>query len=698
MEENMPKQFEKKRQEQRASRATNQAHHKTNPTTRNKSNINRESIRRSSIEETEKLDKTEKRPLREAREKRKSAPVYLRDEFEEMLLEAENEPEIEYINTSGRNQRKTRSIKNRKKKNLNWIFAVIAVLAVLTFMGVVVGVLYEQRYGLSDEEMSADKYYNLSSGDDLVVILDEEIIGIQGMVYNGATYLPYDFIIENLNSRFYWDTNANNLLYTLENGTVVASLGDSSYEQSNQNIETNYQIIKTVGQSVYVAVEYVELFTDISYETYEEPYRLVITSEWGAVDIFTAKNDTQVRYQAGVKSPIISHITAGDQLFSMDEVIDGWTKVCTLDGFIGYVQTKNLNEMEELVRSSDFEEQVYTNISLDYTINMVWHQVGSQQANDTLLTSIADTSGLTTIAPTWFFINSTDGEVVSYASTTYVNYVHQLGIDVWAVLNDFDGAIGSQAETYEVLSNTEARTQVINSIVAEAIRTGIDGINVDIEHVSTEAGVHYVQFLRELSVKCRQNGLVLSVDNYVPKSYNMHYDFEEQGIIVDYVVIMGYDEYYGGSLEAGPVSSIGYVEDGITSMLSMVSADKIISGIPFYCRLWEETDKTEEELAAQEGTQEGEYLTNVSSTAYGMPNAQNLVNNVGAEAVWDTELMLYFATWESGDTTYKIWLEDVTSIEAKLELMQQYNLAGTAAWKLTLEDSAVWAVIEKYVN
>ncbi len=100
-------------------------------------------------------------------------------------------------------------------------------------------------------------------------------------------------------------------------------------------------------------------------------------------------------------------------------------------------------------------------------------------------------------------------------------------------------------------------------------------------------------------MKCRQNGLVLSVDNYVPKSLITQYDRKEQGIVADYVVIMGYDEYYGGSPEAGPVSSYNYVKEGIEETLKEVPAKKVISGIPFFTRLWKETPKTEEELASE---------------------------------------------------------------------------------------------------
>ena len=96
-----------------------------------------------------------------------------------------------------------------------------------------------------------------------------------------------------------------------------------------------------------------------------------------------------------------------------------------------------------------------------------------------------------------------------------------------------------------------------------------------------------MEFLRVLSISCRANNLVLSVDNYVPKNYNAHYNWKEQGIVADYVIIMGYDEHYGGSQEPGSVASIGFVEEGISTMVQSVPAEKVINAVPFYTRIWE---------------------------------------------------------------------------------------------------------------
>ena len=210
--------------------------------------------------------------------------------------------------------------------------------------------------------------------------------------------------------------------------------------------------------------------------------------------------------------------------------------------------------------------------------------------------------------------------------------------------------------------------------------------------------MHYIQFVRELSVKCRENNLVLSVDNYVPKPYNTQYDLKEQAAVADYVFIMAYEEHTDGSNEAGSVASISYLENGVTDALKLVPKEKLVAAIPFFTRLWKETPKTEEELAAEAGTEAADYPNSVSSQALGMDEAAQADQNAGVTEQWDDETKQNFASWTSGDTTYSIWPEDEKSMENKLQLMKKNKLAGTAEWALGQENSDIWQLIQKYVN
>ena len=605
----------------------------------------------------------------------------------------------------GQRKRSRRARRRRRNAVIRWIIFIILIFAAIG------GFLIWQRYGASNEKADLEQYYGLDQEDEIAVVVNNEVVRedsdtqaedsetapAAGKVYDGQYYIEYSVVRDRINKRFYWDPNENILLYTLPDGNVSVEVGNSEYTELTETKSVDYTILKTEGRTAYIALPFIQEYTNMEYEVYDNPGRAVITSEWGEIQTAEIKRDTQVRYQGGVKSPILTEISKNSKVVVLEDEND-WMKVGTEDGFIGYVKTSTLSDITTETTSREFEEPVYTNISKDYTVNMAWHNVSNSDANSYILETIAGTKGLTTIAPTWFNLADTEGNISSLADADYVNYAHQSNLEVWAVLRDFHGGINFYDETYDVLSYTSKRTKIINQVIANAIETGIDGINLDFELVSTECGEHYIQFVRELSVRCRQNGLVLSVDNYVPQPYNEHYDIEEQGTVADYVVIMGYDEHTEGSYEAGSVASISYLKNGITDALESVPAEKLIAGVPFFTRLWFETPKTEEDIAEEAGTEAASYPDKVTSSAYGMSEAAQVVKDAGVQPQWDEETMQNYAEWEADGGTYKIWLEDDQSLEEKLKVIKSNNLAGVAEWSLGMEDSGVWDLILQYVN
>lgn len=604
-------------------------------------------------------------------------------------------------------KRQGRGQQSKRKRQRNLIIK--GALLIILVVGAIVAAFLWKRYSPSKEKYDLKKYYGIENEGQLAITIDDQVVEPHGNIADGKAYIQYDVVRKYINSRFYWDPNENVLLYTLPNDTVTVEVGSKDYNVSKEKKSEDYVILRTEGSTAYIALDFIQQYTNIEYELYNEPSRVMIVSDWGETTVASVKRNTQVRYQGGVKSPILTEVKKKDEV-TVIESEQNWKKVRTKDGLIGYIKNSSLKKEETKKISRAFEEQKFTNISKDYTINMAWHNVTNTDANNSVLQRIAESKGLTTIAPTWFHVKDTDGNMDSIASADYVNYAHQAGIEVWAAIRDFDGGINSYEESYEMLRYTSKRETLINQLISEALRVGVDGINVDFEKISEECGEHYIQFIRELSVRCRQNGIVLSIDNYVPKGYNMQYDRKEQGIVADYVVIMGYDEHYAGSPVAGPVSSYNFVKEGIEETIKQVPASKVISGIPFFTRLWEERPKTAEELAAESGSEDGENKDeaagsegadssiSVSSEAYDMETAKNKITEAGVELTWDEDAQQNYATWTVGDATYKMWLEDEQSIEPKLKLMKEHKLAGTATWALGQERAEVWTLIQKYTN
>ena len=380
-----------------------------------------------------------------------------------------------------RRTRGRRQSKRRRKRNL----MLKIIFFIILLIGIVAALLLWRRYGGTKERADLDEYYGIENENQLAVIVDNQVLEPRGRLWEGKVYVEYSIVRDYINERFYWDSNENMLLYVLPNDIVSVGVGSKEYSVSKQKNSEDYVILKAEGSTAYIALDFVKQYSGMDFEIYDEPGRIVIGTETGDVKVAQVKRKTQVRYQGGVKSPVLTEVKKKDKVRVIEDEGD-WKKVRTEDGFIGYIRKKNLkNESTEKV-TRDYTEPEYTNISRDHIINMAWCNVTNYEANGGILELIAQTKGLNTISPTWFHVADTAGNIESIAGSDYVNYAHQAGIEVWAAIRDFDGGINSFEESYELLSHTSNRDNLINQLIAAALSSGIDGINVDFEKISTE--------------------------------------------------------------------------------------------------------------------------------------------------------------------------------------------------------------------
>ena len=354
---------------------------------------------------------------------------------------------------------------------------------------------------------------------------------------------------------------------------------------------------------------------------------------------------TNIRVSGGVKSAVVAEVPSGTRV-AVIERMDNWSKVVTPDALIGYVENRKMTEPAavEMTPVTDYQEPEYKRTAPDGKINMVWHNVAGAAGNTTFVDRINRTQSVNVVAPTWFVVLNDSGSVEVRATQDYVDTAHQMGMAVWAVLDNFNGPDGVQQK---FLRSDEARSAVISTTVETVRDMGIEGINVDIEGITDKYGSDFIEFVRELSIECRNNG---------------------------------YDEHYAGSQEPGSVASIGYVTYGIEEALKYVPAQKLINGVPFYSRVW----KT---------TAEG-----VSSQAFGMNEVQIFIANHNMTVEWNAATEQNYAEVSEDDATYQIWVEDVESIEKKLDVMQAHNIIGVAEWCLGMENADVWSVISDFME
>lgn len=550
------------------------------------------------------------------------------------------------------------------KRFLTTVLTVI--LTIVLAAGAAAGFILYRKYKPSKEQVDQSEWYQASGNESAVFLNSEREEGVKGRYIDGQVYLPVDWVDEAVNERFYWDEENSQLIYTLPDQIVYAN--EETMGSSGKPL-----LVQQDG-TVWLLSSLVSAYTNVRIETFDTDgvHRIFVDTTWESQQLAKVKKNTALRIRGGVKSALITEVPSGAEVTVLEQ-LENWSRVRTEDGQVGYLPNRRLKETEAKTLVSTFQEPEYTSISIDEPVVLVWHQVTNLSANQAMQTLISATKGVNVIAPTWFMLTDNSGNYESLADKNYVDQAHAMGMQVWAVLDNFNKGDNVQSEV--LFASTAARKKLIASLMKDAQTYGFDGINLDVEGIKVSAGPHYVQFIRELSVDCRKAGLVLSIDSYVPASYSAFYNWAEQGRVADYVVMMGYDEHFAGG-EAGSVASIGYERQGITDLLKQVPKEKLISAIPFYTRIWKED------------------ASGTSSQSVGISSAKEWVETNQVELYWQEDLGQYYGELEKDGVNYEIWMEEERSLELKMQLIRDNGLAGVACWRLGLEPADVWDVVK----
>lgn len=531
------------------------------------------------------------------------------------------------------------------------------------------------------------------------VACDNEYVNKYAFEKDGDTYMDISGVKKYIDDRFYYDSTENTVMYT--NATTIYTSPVGSNEVTG-NTKENLDFTSSVmdGEICYVNLKYISKYIDFDYKyakaNGDKPAVVVVNTKSREDKNGTVKKNTQIRTDADYMADIVSDVKADTKLTILDKG-DEWDKVATDDGVIGYILNKRVKVGKTTKVSYKNDYDTYTHNVLDKKISLAWHQVMYSSSNSGLSDMIKNAKGLNVISPTWFSVSDSKGEVSSIGSADYVKKAHSAGLDVWGLVSDFETDGNGDYYIKTVVNNTKARQKMVSNIMKYASLYDLDGINVDFEYINVSEGAGYLQFLRELSIECRKKGIVLSIDNYQPSAWTEFYDRNQQGRLADYVVVMNYDEHTTSSNEAGSVSSLTFTEEGLKNTIDEVGdASRVINGMPFYTRIWTETPEDESYGNGKliEDAANGNYV--LSTKAVSMDAAKEAYTEAGATPIYNEETGQNYVVYEKGSSTYMIWLEDETSIKARLDLMNKYEIAGAGYWKLGLESDDIWNTISQY--
>ena len=566
---------------------------------------------------------------------------------------------------------------------------VVIVLVVLIALGMVAWRYYQEHFVPTKERAELTEYFQVTDEKGIIIIEDDKVRDGEAFMQGGKIYLSYS-LVHDLNDRFYLDENEGLLLYCTDQSLISFDIHDCEdhYYVDHQPVATEYPVLLEEDGELSLALEFADLYLTQDIRYYEDPSRLVITTDFEPVTVQEAVRDTAIRIRGGIKSEILRDLPAGEVVKLLEEGED-WNKVSDNTGFTGYVEKKSLSEARTESLVSPKPEETYTHLLLDKKVCLLWDQVTNMDSNSKINGLLDRIAGVNVMSPTWYSLSDSEGGITDLGSQAYVDACHERGIQVWPLISNLEHP---EADDNQVLSHTSLRRKVEDTVVQKVKELGADGINLDFESIEPEFGEDYVQFIRELSLKCAENNLILSVDTYVPMDYSKYYNRKEQGNFADYVVIMAYDEHYEGSDE-GSVASLPYAENGVKNTIEEgVDPSQIVLGMPFYTRLWIETPKTEAPSEMEQASET--YIPyNLTSQTLGMALQNQTVAAHNAVVSWIEELGQNFAVYIEDGITYKIWMEDKDSLEKKLEVVTENQIGGGAFWKSEFEIPEVWGLI-----
>lgn len=499
------------------------------------------------------------------------------------------------------------------------------------------------------------------------------------IVENGVVYVSTKDIANFFDDHIFYDNKYDQIITTSETKVATLKLNENKAKVNGSTVDL-VASAKKIGEQFYLP------FSEISESVYnvettyiKDTNTVVLVSLDRELTYANSGKKNSVKSNPTMFSKTVDKIEKGDNVTvipSKNGDENGWTKVTTENGKIGYVKTTTLANTKKIRDNLEMGKQIQGNVSL------VWEYF-SKYAKAPQRTEKID--GVNVVAPTFFSLaDSEKGAIVAnvgQAGQNYINWAHSNGYRVWPWVANEATNKADKDLTSEILNDYKLREKLINSIVSAVEMYNLDGINLDFENMYESDKDAYSRLVIELAPRLKELGKVLSVDVTAPDGspdWSLCFNRNVIGDVADYVIFMAYDQHNQSSTEAGTVAGCDWVEANINKFLGQegVKPEKIILAMPFYTRVWNVTDG------------------GLSSSAVDMKSQSTLIPG-DAKITWDDSLKQNLAEYEKNGRTYKVWMEDAKSLKCKLDLVKKYSLAGGAFWRKDQETSDVWKVINE---
>lgn len=520
-------------------------------------------------------------------------------------------------------------------------------------------------------------------------------------------YLRASFLREYIDPFVFWDEGAGVLFISTLYEMLEFTPGSDHFLINGAPHPLEIGIFERDGD-IFLPASIVHGLYPIIVE-HQPAYNMVVitTANEPQTTATVASARADIRYWPSARAPIAAQIPRGGELtlfvgfgaeeYSLEaaDAAYNFVRVRTADGLLGYVLISEIENMQTATPADSLRRNTILDDFIDNNthhsrvwqggggINLVWDYVHNRYSNAVLMQTDFHPS-VNVVSPTWFRIAEDGSHLMSFASREYVDWAHSQGVEVWPKIFDY-----WYTRSRLFLTNRTARQYAINQLIDFVEVFNLDGLNIDFEHLTAAEGPYKIQFLRELAIPMRQRGVVLSAAVKVPIPATAFYQRDLIGKTVDFVMVMTYDEFWPAAPQTGhghgPNASLPFVRRGVENMLLEVPAERLIMSIPFYNRVWREVVGTGEVYHHR---------------AWGTNTTREFFEDLGVQWVWDFEIGSYFGevpAFEDGQTLiFRVWLEDARSVQEKMHIFEDNNLAGVAVWMRLFEIDEFWEVIGRY--
>ncbi|MFD1737054.1 glycosyl hydrolase family 18 protein [Bacillus salitolerans] len=510
------------------------------------------------------------------------------------------------------------------------------------------------------------------------IIFNGQIAG-EALVTDEQIYLPLDFIQKEIDPEVTFDEKSDSIIITTRNKVIQMPSESLTLFVNEEPVEVDFPALKSEDDTPYVSFQAIELYYPFQVSLLDGDRAILVRQDGETIltgKILSEKREAELRIRTKptLTSSYVRDLVA-EEIVDIEAEEEGYYFVRANDGVAGYVKKNVVSLLDPQTVIINLDEPKRFSPPISWPINLTWEAVYSKNPDTNTLPNL---QGVNVVSPTWFEVNNETGDITNLGSMEYMKWAKEKNLQVWGLFsNAFDPGL-----THKVLKDYETRQKMIRQLLVYSETYNLDGINIDFENVNLEDGKLLTQFVREMTPYLHEAGLIVSLDiTFISSSENwsMFYERAKLADIVDYIMVMAYDEHWATSPEAGSVASFPWVEKNLQKLLEVVPNDRLILGLPTYTRIWKEQDT------------EGGNIE-VSSKAYSMDYVKQWITEHDVNPIFDEVSGQMYGEYrdEKEKATYKVWIEDEDSLARRAQFVHQYHLAGIATWSRFFASDEAW--------